>query len=86
MAPDAFLITGKAWVEATFGILDVLIAKLGVEALAVIAVWQNVRGKIHITAAIKENKERLDRQGARIDAVALAAVPAVAPTDPPAGG
>ncbi len=64
MAPDAVLITGKAWIEATFGLLDLFIAKAGVEALAVIAVWQNVSGKIHIKASIQENK-----------AVALAVVP-----------
>lgn len=75
IAPDQFMINGKAWIEATFGILDMLIAKVGVEALAVIAVWQNVRGKIHLKERLEQQSERLDRQGARIDQVALA-VPA----------
>ncbi len=83
MAPDAFLIAGKAWIEATFGVLDMLVAKVGIEALAIIAVWQNVRGKIHLRAAIAENKERLDRQGERIDQVALATPPPPAPLTPP---
>jgi hypothetical protein len=59
---------GRAWVEAVSSVLDVTIAKVGVLGLAVIAVIQNLQAR----AAIRENKERLDRQGERIDQVALA--------------
>ena len=70
MTAQEFGANGRAWVEAVSSVLDVSIAKVGVLGLALIAVYQNLRTRA-------EMKERLDRQGERIDQVALA-VPAAA--------
>jgi hypothetical protein len=76
MGPELWADRAKAWVEAIALVLDVLVAKVGVLGLAIIAVWQNFKAK----AAIRETKERLDRQGERIDQVALAVPPAMTST------
>lgn len=72
MGPELWADRAKAWVEAIALVLDILVAKVGVLGLAIIAVWQNLRAKAEI-------KERLDRQGERIDQVALAVPPIGAP-------
>lgn len=74
LAPDDFLITGKAWVEAVASVLEVLIAKLGILALAWLGLRQNVHNRLK--AEIEEQSKRLDRQAVRINDVALAAQPA----------
>ena len=66
---------GRAWVENISTVLDVTIAKVGVLGLALLAVYQNLRSQAEVS-------KRLDRQGARIDQVALATVP----TSQPANG
>lgn len=71
LAPDSFAIYGKAWIEAIFAVLDILIAKIGVEALAALAVWQNIKTRA-LKERLEEQNARLDRQGKRLDAVALA--------------
>lgn len=68
MGPELWSDRAKAWVEAIALVLDILVSKVGVLGLAIIAVWQNLRAKAEI-------KERLDRQGERIDQVALAVPP-----------
>lgn len=68
LTAEQFGESGRAWVENVSAVLDVTIAKVGVLGLAVIAVWQNLRTRAEV-------KERLDRQGARIDQVALATAP-----------
>jgi hypothetical protein len=71
LAPDAFAVYGKAWIEAITGVLNLAIANFGVLALAALAVWQNIRTKLLAEQLDAANK-RLDRQSDRINQVALA--------------
>jgi hypothetical protein len=77
LTAQEFGTNGRDWVEAISGVLDVTIAKVGVLGLAIIAVYQNLKSRAEI-------KERLDRQGERIDQVALATPPAGSLTGKPA--
>lgn len=63
IGPEMFADRGKAWVEALAVVLETLIAKIGVLVLAALA----VRKTILSNRENREVKERLDRQGARID-------------------
>lgn len=74
MGPEMFSDRASAWCEAIGKVLELAIAKLGIIALAILAVWKNI-----ITNA--EIKGRLDRQAQRIDQVAIA-VPSPLPEQP----
>lgn len=66
MTAQDFAANGKDWIEAVASVVDILIAKVGVLALAAIAMYQNIRSKADI-------HDRLDRQSERIDKAMLAA-------------
>lgn len=68
MGPEMVSNRGLAWVKAISEILTALISTIGVLGLAALAVVQNLRKQ----AINPEVAARLDRQGARIDQVALA--------------
>lgn len=76
LAPDSFMIEGKAWVEAIAAVLDVLIAKLGVLALAIFALRKTILTNAHIDEKTDKLEARINRQGDRINEVALATSPA----------
>lgn len=61
ITPELFSDRGIAWVKAVFDVANQAIANFGVLAAAAIAIWQNLRTKAEL-------KDRLDRQGARIEA------------------
>jgi hypothetical protein len=65
---EEFATQGDAWVKAIAGLLNSVIGQVGILGLAAIGVWKSLSGKADL-------KERLDRQGERIDNIALA-VPA----------
>ncbi len=76
MTAEQFAKSGKAWVEAMSAVLNSLIAQFGILAAAALGVWKSISTKAELTGKIQEAKqeisERLDRQGQRIDTVALA--------------
>ena len=73
VGPEMFSDRGVAWVKSLSSVIKELITELGVLGLALIAVIQNLRAKAEI-------KDRLDRQGERIDRVALATAPGATTT------
>lgn len=73
IGPEMFADRGKAWVEALAIVLETMIAKIGVLILAALAVRKTILSN-------NEFKQRLDRQGKRLDQVALAVPPAVTST------
>lgn len=72
MGPEMFQDRSVAWIKAFGEVCEQAISKLGIIALAILAVWKNI-----ITNA--EIKGRLDRQGERIDKVAIS-VPSSTPS------
>lgn len=73
IGPEMLADRGKAWVEAIAVVLETLIAKIGVLILAALAVRKTILSNAEV-------KERLDRQGERLDQVALAVPPAMTST------
>lgn len=67
---DQFAQQGDAWVKAIAGVLNSLIGQVGILGLAAIGVYKSLSGKAEL-------KERMDRQGERIDSIALAVPAAV---------
>jgi hypothetical protein len=64
ITPELFSDRGVAWVKAFFDVAKVVIDDFGILALAILAVWQNVRTKAD---SLIEVKARLDRQGEKIE-------------------
>lgn len=82
MTANEFSDGGKAWIEAIFSVFDVAIAKIGLILLAGITTWNNVKTNSAL-------KQQVDRQGKRIDQVALNSPPGsglpTVPADTPSG-
>ena len=73
VAPDEFFVTGKAWIEATSGLLKILIAELGVIVLALFALRKTILTNAQLEETKAAIEKRLDRQGDKINEVAIAA-------------
>lgn len=81
--PEWVLDRGKAWIDTVGGLLETAIAKIGVIAMALIALISNIRTRAlqermnekldKQKADVEAMKDRQDRQAKRIDNVALAA-------------
>lgn len=84
ITPEQFAGETKLWIEAGSAILDLLIVKIGILAIAVYGLLKIFRTQdAELRAALKTEiqgvKERQDRQGDLIDQVALAVPPAGGP-------
>lgn len=82
MTPELFSDRGIAWVKSVFEVCNQAVANFGLLTLAAIGVWQNIMSKAEVKEAVQNVKDRLDRQGEKIEATSQA-VTAVALSVPP---
>jgi hypothetical protein len=76
VTPEQFAVETKAWIEAGATVLDLLIVKIGILAIAFYGLLKVFRTQdAALKSEIQAMKERQDRQGNRIDQVALAVPP-----------
>lgn len=70
LTAEQVAVNGKGWVEAIAQIVGAIIAQIGILGLALLGAFKTLRQQIP-----QEIVDRLDRQGKRIDDVAMNSVP-----------
>jgi len=82
VTPEQFGVDAKAWIEVGSALLYLLIEKVGILIIAAFGLIKTFRTQdVELRQDLQAVKERQDRQGDRLDQVALAVPPVGAPAN-----